>query len=499
MLSKWMVGLALGLALAGCESILKLDDVPRPHSCGEVTCGADERCVAGSCLAKTCPGVTCAEGAVCSGEQCIPEACVGATCEKGTTCAEGQCLPVACGDATTCAEGSVCKGGACVDPLCLGVHCSNGSICTGGVCTTSCTASDCSRPECLGRSCDDSDACTVNEVCTASGGCEGTPMACDSPPEKECSELGYCDAESGECVYPPRPSDTICAANLRCTEPGSCDGKGHCVVPLAASICSAPDGDCSTALGCDESRGGCLFSAMPKGTECSDNNPCTTGDACDGAGRCVPEKGQACNTPPNNQCWNAQGACDGKGGCTYTKKATETTCDDGNPCTVGDRCDANGNCAGTAMVCNKPPACHSGGRCASGACVYDFAPNGSSCPDDGNPCTNNYCSNGVCRHDALKNGTACPLGHCCAGRCSNLRETAHCGACGAACRSGSSCKSTGTGGYACNCTGANTSDAFCNSIYGGSATCYQSMCNCQKSCPNGAVCHVVSGNNYCDY
>jgi hypothetical protein len=307
----------------------------------------------------------------------------------------------------------------------------------------------------------------------------------------------------------PLPAESPCNDGDACTDSDACNGAGHCVA--TPNDCSTPpDAKCATGPGVCRS-GNCVFPSKAKGTPCEDGNTCTNPDACDGAGQCVSGAGKICDSPPNGQCWNAQGSCDGTGGCAYTPKLAGTACNaDGKKCTAGDHCDGKGNCVvGAAVVCNSPPTCRTSGVCDinTGKCVYPVAANGSACPDDKNPCTTDLCSAGVCVHAAVKTGTArtgC-AGRCCGGRCSNLRETANCGACGAACGNGSTCgPSANKNYYACTCTGANYSDAFCNKIYGGSATCYPpgsgAKCNCQNSCPNGAVCNNdITGVNYCYY
>ncbi len=516
MLTKSWSWLGLGLTLAACGDILGISNVPRPPVCGGVKCAQGELCANGECYSQSCDGVTCADGAVCKDGGCIHALCVGTSCSGDSVCAGGVCLPTSC-SGTPCPAGdprsdagvndpmrSVCVNGACVDAQCVGVTCQAGLVCTGGVCAP-CSANECgTRAECLGKVCDDGDACTKDDVCKAAGTCEGTPVVCAAPPDAQCSETGFCDPESGSCVYLALAAGSPCSAGSLCTDGDACDGAGTCVAGQSKDCSAPPDAQCATAAGaCDPSSGECLFTMKPKGTACSDGNSCTNPDKCDGAGQCVSGAGQVCSSPPN-QCYNPQGACNGNGGCTYTKKSASASCDDGNACTVGDHCDGNGTCvAGTQMVCKSPPACHTSGSCSGGKCVYGLSANNSACPDDGNPCTTDLCSAGVCKHAARANGTACTGGRCCGGRCSNLHETANCGACGAACINGSTCGSSGTGGYACTCTGANYSNSFCNKIYGGSATCYPpgsgAKCNCQNSCPNGATCAKPSGVNYCHY
>jgi len=61
--------------------------------------------------------------------------------------------------------------------------------------------------------------------------------------------------------------------------------------------------------------------ATPKGTKCDDHNKCTTGDACDGDGKCVGQP-VVCPTLPCST-----GACNpATGACVSTNKADGTPC-----------------------------------------------------------------------------------------------------------------------------------------------------------------------------
>ncbi|MCZ6654945.1 MAG: hypothetical protein O7D91_18200, partial [Planctomycetota bacterium] len=184
--------------------------------------------------------------------------------------------------------------------------------------------------------------------------------------------------------------------------------------------------DCSGAQDC------------PQGAACYDCDPCTVDDTCDADGNCVGTP--LC--PPGEVC--VDGVCEGEG-CTPGK-----ACDDGNPCTVDDTCDADQNCIGTPVDCGGAgDECNSAscdpngadGNCdiltpepdgtacgnandtdcdnpdtcdGAGACQENLEPSGTSCPDDGNDCTDDVCDgSGTCTHPNLPDGTGCDDGQAC--------------------------------------------------------------------------------------
>jgi hypothetical protein len=187
-------------------------------------------------------------------------------------------------------------------------------------------------------------------------------------------------------------------------------------------------------------------------------------------------------------------------------------CDDGSACTMGEAC-AGGACTGgSTVVCPADGNACTDDTCdpASG-CVY---PNNTAACNDGNPCTSgDACSGGACRGGGTApNGTSCGGAGtvCCGGACVNTNGDAnHCGGCGVDCAAiGRTCAATGTGGYSCRgCT----TNAECQSILNGSATCYDvaappTFCQCQcaadgvcanAGCGTGMFCHDCPGHNFC--
>ncbi|MBM4345927.1 MAG: hypothetical protein FJ100_21345 [Deltaproteobacteria bacterium] len=136
--------------------------------------------------------------------------------------------------------------------------------------------------------------------------------------------------------------------------------------------------------------GGC--SAAPASGPCSDGNPCTLGDACDGkAAVCV--SGPALNCDDNNPC--TADACGKAGGCDHAPASG--ACDDGNACTAQDGC-ANGTCGGVVKACSDGNACTDDTCLADKGCVYTA--NAAPCSDGdactlGDTCTATACAPGV--------------------------------------------------------------------------------------------------------
>lgn len=153
----------------------------------------------------------------------------------------------------------------------------------------------------------------------------------------------------------------------------------------------------------------CQNFAIPKDVRCNDGSACTTGERCDGTGKCVgtpvtcPASGNPCLV---NACVPSSGACvaspSAGTACTYSDKCfagvcdstgacakgAAVSCDDGDACTV-DACDAVAGCTHTPKTCPAPSDACTVATCdkTSGACGFVS----KSC-DDGNPCTTDACN-----------------------------------------------------------------------------------------------------------
>jgi hypothetical protein len=124
---------------------------------------------------------------------------------------------------------------------------------------------------------------------------------------------------------------------------------------------------------------------------------------------------------------------------TDRKRPNGSSCtDDGNVCT--DNICQNGECVAVfnSVACADDGNPCTDDVCAGGACTHPAKPNGTTCTDDGNPCTNDLCQGGQCVHPAKTDGTACPGGACRGGQCVPTAGAA--GGCGGAtCAGGRLC------------------------------------------------------------
>ena len=220
-------------------------------------------------------------------------------------------------------------------------------------------------PRCVDNAeCNDGDPCNGAEVCTARGCKPGRNLDCDD--RVDCTR-DTCVAPMG-CMHEARD------AQCDLVPGGVCDvGSGTCQYPTCTAA-TCVDGPCSdaTCVGlrcvltprCTDAEECCGDACVVLG--CSDDNPCTD-DACVSA---MSTCGHEHNLIP---------------------------CDDGDPCTDNEFC-ASGTCSNTTPLrCDDLDPCTLD-RCdrAMGGCAHPFAPDGTSCDNDTNLCTNDSCTAGTC-------------------------------------------------------------------------------------------------------
>ena len=154
--------------------------------------------------------------------------------------------------------------------------CDDDNICTSDACKGGKCANE---PSNEGASCDDGNACTKGETCQ-SGLCGGgAGVTCKTP---EICLVASCDPAQG-CVTQAKPDGVSCDDGAYCTVKDACKG-GAC--QGEARDCSASAPVCHEGS-CDESQGGCVYSAVADGKSCDDGDPCTQGEVCSN-GSCVP-------------------------------------------------------------------------------------------------------------------------------------------------------------------------------------------------------------------
>ncbi|MBM4396573.1 MAG: hypothetical protein FJ087_12905, partial [Deltaproteobacteria bacterium] len=259
----------------------------------------------------------------------------------------------------------------------------------------------------------------VADKCTSDADCEGATGGCGTV---------TCDKAAGKCVFEvpcddgnPCTIDRCDAAAKACRyEPqngGECDDGNPCTVDdgCFAGVCAGLANHCDdqnacTRDLCSPAKGGCFHEASGLGV-CDDNNPCTSGDTCDGD-VCAGTPTAVCDD--KNPC--TDDSCDPvTGKCVFM--SNEAPCDDADPCTVEHAC-SSGKCVGTkALDCDDNEDCTTD-VCVKGlGCQYAFVPGCLKCAsdaecNDSNACTADYCGTGACASAPLE-GAGCEDGDPC--------------------------------------------------------------------------------------
>ena len=372
----------------------------------------DGPCTVGECDAKSggCRAVPIEDGTSCDD---------GDFCTVGGICQEGQCIS----DSRDCSGASDdCNVGVCDSELeaCVPSPVSDGASCDDGLfCTVNTT---CSEGQCVGneRNCASvGDQCNVGYCDEATGACETTPVADDTPcdnglfctvedtcqngvctagPERSCDadgggcQVGVCDEDSNSCVGDPLPDGTTCDDGLFCTVNTECV-SGQCVGG-APRDCSAAGDQCNDGV-CDESINSCVPDPVNDGTSCDDGLYCTVGNTCLG-GSCASGFPRDCSGL-TDQC-NDGHCSESSEACLAQPANIGSSCDDGFYCTVDTLCTANGTCEGQPRDCSYlDGTCHYG-LCdeSSQSCLVVDEPDGMSC-EDGLFCTvSETCQGGEC-------------------------------------------------------------------------------------------------------
>lgn len=384
------------------DAVDPCEGLPDESPCDDLNaCTIDERCLGGRCAPRA--AASCDDDNPCTDDTCRPDVgCVSfanlALCDDGdpcTTrdrCAAGLCRPgvFACDDGNACTRDTCASDGTCSHTADDTLSCDDGSACTagdrceGGLCrpgpddgcasTSACTTARCGDDgkTCLftnldGLSCDDGDACTAGDQCQGGVCRSGLAIRCGW--DSECA-LFRCDRRDGCLLETPLAAGRTCSDDDRCTTGDRCDGAGFCV-PEAPAACD--DGNPCTEDSCDATWG-CSY--VSTNGPCDDESLCTTNDACQ-FGQC---RGTAITCNDQNAC--TADSCDPLVGCQFLP----VVCDDGNPCTA-DACSPGLGCTHTPVsgTCDDGIACTSGDTCVGGQCL------GLPGCDDEDPCTIDVC------------------------------------------------------------------------------------------------------------
>jgi len=462
-----------------CDPLKGCVHEPNTATCDDGNvCTLGDQCLNGTCVPGTVQ-LACNDNNDCTTDGCDPATgCVfkpvtdgkkcedGNACTTGDSCKAGKCQPgqpVVCDDKNVCTTDTCDPGKGCVyvpntaacddgNPCTVGDFCEKGT-CKPGQTPLSCDDNEpCTQDKCDpasgclhaplsdGTPCDDRNACTNNDKCSQ-GKCQGVGLNCDDG--NPCTD-DSCDPISQKCVhsYNTKPCDD----GEPCTEKDQCQ-NGTCVG--VARTCPS-DGNPCTSDACQPGKG-CTYPAVTDGTNCDDNNACTTGEFCQ-SGQCG--GGSKVNCDDSNPCTTDD--CDPKVGCIFTPVEDGLKCDDLNVCTLTSFC-KKGKCEPSTYLncddgnvctddfCNPLKGCYHKNNtalcaksfcqssadtgawtyypasyCADGRCPTQA---GVSC-DDSNVCTNDSCDeNKGCLHDnntdSCNDGNQCTYGDVCSnGQCS---------------------------------------------------------------------------------
>ncbi len=443
----------------------------------------------GACHMWACNAGSCVLGASFDGTPCDDaNACTGGDACKGAVCMPGAVSP--CDDGTGCTDDS-CSGGKCIHTP-NKVQCSDGSACTtgdtcqdgnctGGASVACADGKPCTTDSCepgkgcvfnvLAGACDDNNACTAGDGCQDGVCLPGAPTNCD---DSNLCTLDSCDVKLG-CTH--SNNSLQCSDNNPCTTGDTCS-DGACA---GSAKLACDDGNLCTDDSCDVAKG---CASLPNTATCSDSNACTVGDACGGS-QCKPGASLGCDD--GNPC--TSDSCDPQAGCVNA--ANSLPCSDGDPCTDGDVCAAKVCSPGAAKACGDGNLCTDDSCDKLKGCVQ--LPNGATC-DDNNVCTQaDVCKGGNCVPgvpSACDDGNPCTSETCDPGQgCKNVANTLSCDD-KDACTTGDTCKDGQCGaGKAVNCSDGNAcSDDSCDKAGGCKNAANTGECSDGNACTSTDTC-----------
>ncbi len=324
-------------------------------------------------------GDPCTVGDKCSGVACIPGTVNVCACQVDADCAVQD-------SANLCLGKHICTNNLCVlDPTTVTPPCTNLNLqCQVNTCDpTTGKCAPANRPNTI--HCTDGDVCTFPDLCT-DGVCASTPVVCNDG--NDCTDDACVSTNSKGCTF---TANTVpCDDHNPCTMGGVCAGGSCTTGALNPTACGCVvDADCAS------------FNSNCLGTyHCSSSNTCVVDPAT--IVKCSTLGNGTCRT---NTCNPDTGQCD------YVFTAAGTTCNDGNVCTTGDHCDGYGKCAKTSMtVCDDANVCTTDYCDSAVGCMHPF--NGAKC-DDNDSCTPvDKCTLGKCVGNAIDPSTNKPYCNC---------------------------------------------------------------------------------------
>src|SRR5439155_536728 len=163
--------------------------------------------------------------------------------------------------------------------------------------------------------------------------------ACGSPTSTvtctaldQCHVAGTCDRSEERRAGTKKTNRTAWNDNNACTSGETCQ-NGACGSPTSTVTCTALD-QCHVAGTCDPMSGVCSSPNTANGTDCNDNDCCTSGETCQNGACGSPTSTVTCTAL--DQC-HVAGTCDPMSGvCSNPNKANGTACNDNNDCTSGE-------------------------------------------------------------------------------------------------------------------------------------------------------------------
>jgi hypothetical protein len=175
-------------------------------------------------------------------------------------------------------------------------------------------------------------------------------------------------------------SDGCRPTRANCTKPGQCcsgrcASNGTCQLCTRASQCPPPPVSEPCKKRVCTGAGKCVIRNKDEGDECSDGLACTTGDVCDGNGRCV-------GTPDDALCLSGETCVNGDCLCA----SNNVVC--GGACVAGNCCDGD-----SGVLCPNGRECCSPKGCKD---LQNDIENCGGCGISCDPEKSNVCSEGKC-------------------------------------------------------------------------------------------------------
>ena len=252
----------------------------------------------------------------------------------------------------------------------------------------------------------------------------------------------------------------------------NCNDNNACTtndVYNASCVCAGTNSGDSDGDGVCNASDNCPNVAGQQGSSCNDNNACTINDVLNAGCQCV-----GTNSPDSD----GDGICNTQDNCPSIAGQQGSSCSDGNACTINDVLNASCQCVGTTS-----PDSDGDGICnATDNCPNVSGQIGSSC-NDGNACTTNDVLNSSCQCAGTASADSDGDGICNAqDNCPNTF-----GQIGSSCNDGNGCTTNDVVNSNCQCAGT-TSDTDGDGI-----------CDGQDNCPTvpGVIGYACNDNNAC--